>query len=185
MDYGKKQAVLSLLPSPERTKIIQDALNTFSVIESHGVKLSFFGGIRFGRVGQPEPTQDGVLLVASALDLFGTKCAVPTQRVEAEDYMDIAALVRSGIPLADGIGAAAALYDFSFSPAESLRAVTYFKGNDLDSLSAADRETLTAAVRGVRNIHCPPIVAHVLHDPSLCSSDSECSEHAPPVRPEP
>ena len=46
----------------------------------HPVKLSFFGGIDTGRVGDPEQTDDGVRRVASLLDLFGAKLEVLLQR---------------------------------------------------------------------------------------------------------
>ena len=38
---------------------------------SQPVKVSFFGGVDTGRVGDPQRTDDGVVLVASLLDLFG------------------------------------------------------------------------------------------------------------------
>jgi hypothetical protein len=37
------------------------------------VKISFFGGIGFGRVNDPLQTGDGTLLVASLDDLMATK----------------------------------------------------------------------------------------------------------------
>jgi hypothetical protein len=50
------------------------------------VKVSFFGGIAFGRVGDPESTDDGVLRAASLLDLAGTKIKALLQRVEAKEH---------------------------------------------------------------------------------------------------
>ena len=49
---------------------------TLSVNPPDPVKVSFFGDIGFGRVGNPDQTADGVLAVASLLDLFGTKLKV-------------------------------------------------------------------------------------------------------------
>jgi hypothetical protein len=49
------------------------------------VKISFFGGIDFGRVG--DPVAVGGRLVASLLDVFGTKLATITQRIESRDYI--------------------------------------------------------------------------------------------------
>ncbi|MDE0221793.1 MAG: nucleotidyl transferase AbiEii/AbiGii toxin family protein [Spirochaetaceae bacterium] len=83
---------------------------TLSVNPPDPVKVSFFGDIGFGRVSSPDQTADGVLAVASLLDLFGTKLKVLLQRVAARDYLDLAAILRAGIPLQDGLGAAVALY---------------------------------------------------------------------------
>ena len=68
--------------------MIQSQPDTLSVlvpaIES-SVKLSFFGSIGIGRVGVPSRTQDGVLEVASLLDLLAAKLKVIQQRIEAKD----------------------------------------------------------------------------------------------------
>jgi hypothetical protein len=53
------------------------------------VKVSFFGAINIGRVGEPETTEDGAVRVASLLDLGGTKVKTLVQRVEAKDYRDL------------------------------------------------------------------------------------------------
>ena len=60
------------------------------------VKVSFFGGLDMGRVGHPERTNDGVARVAAILDLFATKLKVLLERVAARDYVDVAAIPRSG-----------------------------------------------------------------------------------------
>ena len=49
---------------------------TLSVNPPDPVTVSFFGDIGFGRVRSPDQTADGVLAVASLLDLFGTKLKV-------------------------------------------------------------------------------------------------------------
>ena len=109
------------------------------------VKLSFFGGIAFGRVGDPEPTDDGILRAASLLDLAGTKLKALLQRVEAKDYLDIAALLEHGIPLEDILGSARALFGPAFNPLIAQKALCYFKGGDLDSLNDRVRDRVLAA----------------------------------------
>lgn len=104
------------------------------------VKLSFFGGLRFGRVGEPSRSRDGVLWVASLLDLMATKPKVLHDRVSAKDYVDLAALIEHGISLGKAMAAAREMYGPSFEPAVTLRAMTWFKGGDLDSLGARQRE---------------------------------------------
>ena len=112
---------------------------TISARSEPPVKVSFFGGIDIGRVGHPERTDDGVLQVASMLDLFATKLKVLLQRVAVRDYVDLAAILRTGVCLEDGLGAAVALYGSAFPPVEAVKTLVCFEG-DAASLAAADRE---------------------------------------------
>jgi hypothetical protein len=108
-----------------------------------------------GRVGVPDRTSDGVLCVASLIDLLATKLKVILQRIESKDYVDLAAILQAGVRLEDGLAAARALYGPSFQPSEAMKALTYFEGGDLSQLGADARKTLTSAVAVVRHI---PIV---------------------------
>ncbi len=54
-------------------------------------------------VGEPEFTNDGVLLVASLDDLMATKLKVILQRPEAKDYRDIAATLETQVRLDRGL----------------------------------------------------------------------------------
>ncbi len=141
------------------------------------VNLSFFGGMQFGRVGEPDISSDGVLQVASLLDLMATKLAVITQRAEAKDYRDLAALLRAGMNLPEGLGAARALYGVSFQPTESLRALTYFGDGNLDTVGSAERAALVRASTEVRHIPEVGVVSRVL------SSSPARESSAPPNRP--
>lgn len=85
------------------------------------VKISFFGGLSFGRVGEPELTLDEVMLVASLEDLMAHR----------------------------------ALFGPAFQPSESLKALTYFKGGDLDQLPSSIQDILIAAASRVRAL--PPV----------------------------
>lgn len=124
-------------------------LQLFPLAQERPVKLSFFGGLGFGRVGAPLKADGHELLMASLDDLFGHKLKVLLQRVEAKDYRDLAALLRAGETIEQGLGAASALFA-TFPPAEALRAMSYFEGGDLGSLALPDRELLsvTAAQAG-------------------------------------
>ena len=92
----------------------------------------------------PELTDDGVVLVASSLDLLATKLKVITQRAESKDYSDIAQLLSVGTNLIRGLGAARSLYGSAFAPAECLRALTFFDDGDLARVSAETRKVLRA-----------------------------------------
>jgi len=114
------------------------------------VKVSFYGGMSFGRVGDPLLCDDGVMLIASLDDLMAHKLKVILQRSEKKDYQDIAAMIRSGGEVARGLAAARLFFGKAFQPAESLKALTYFKDGDLGKLAGADRSTLVEAARSVR-----------------------------------
>ncbi|MGD0731746.1 MAG: nucleotidyl transferase AbiEii/AbiGii toxin family protein [Terracidiphilus sp.] len=138
-----------------RSKIIQDRPDTLSVIApagEGGVKVSFFGGIGIGRAGVPDRTPDGVVEVASLLDLLATKLKVMQQRIELKDYRDVAAILGAGVPLEAGLAAAAAMFSPNFQPSEAIKALTYFEGGDLAGLSADERALLTRAVAEVRRV---------------------------------
>lgn len=152
----------------DRSQVLQDQPDTFTVVvpggdsHDHPIKVSFFGAIGFGRVGEPEWTHDQVLQVASPDDLIATKLKVLLQRVEAKDYQDIAALIKAGVSLERGLAAARAMYGYNFQPSESLKALVYFQGGDLDSLPRPEREVLIKAVKAVRKLPTVKIVAHRL-----------------------
>ena len=86
---------LDALPWLAGATTLQESPNTRTVLVERGgsVKVSFFGNIRFGRVGEPEATVDGTLRVASIEDLGGTKIKALLQRSEAKDYRDVDALI--------------------------------------------------------------------------------------------
>lgn len=123
------------LPFVARSEVLQREPDTLTISAiprktTSPVKVSFFGGIDTGRVGDTERTEDGVLRVASLLDLFGTKLKVLLQRVAARDYLDLAAILRAGMLLKDGLGAAGTLYGPQFPPTEAVKALSYFNEGD-------------------------------------------------------
>lgn len=163
-----RHALHSALPLLARGLVLQEEANTLSVLAPYGddereyVKLSFFGGIGFGRVGNPDASADGVLQVASLDDLMATKLKVLLQRVEAKDYRDVAAMVNAGVGLAKGLAAARQLYGGTFQPSESLKALVYFEGGDLDTLTVEEKRALVQAVGAVRELPEVTVVTHAL-----------------------
>ncbi len=138
------------LPFLERSTVLQDQENTLEVLTDSGVKVSFFGGLDFGRVKEPERTDDGVLAVASLDDLMATKVKVLLQRTESKDYKDIAAMIRAGVSVESGLAAAEAMYHPTFPVIHAIKALTYFEGGDLARLSVQDRNELVAAASRIR-----------------------------------
>jgi hypothetical protein len=140
------------LPFLRSSQPSQNSSNTFEVVTKSGVKVSFFGGLDFGRVGDPDVTDDGGLAVASLDDLMAHKLKVILQRNEAKDFKDIAAMCRAGVSVETGLAAAQQMFAPTFPPQDSLRAMTYWVGGDLDSLPKSDRETLHVASARVRRL---------------------------------
>ena len=153
LDYNELYAAMPFLT---RAQVIQEQPAAFSVLVSEDghapVKLSFFGPVRFGRVGAPDITDDGVMQVASLDDLMATKLKVILQRAEVKDYRDIAAMLRGKVALDKGLAAAEIMFRPSLQPSESLKALTYFDGGDLDTLSVEDKSLLISAVNAVSDL---------------------------------
>ncbi len=149
------QAAFSFVP---RSTVLQDERNVLTLLvpatnpDHAQVKVSFFGAIGFGRVGEPELTDDGVLQVASLDDLMASKVKVVLQRAEAKDYRDIAAMLRAGVDLSKGMAAARQLFGPNFQPSESLKALVYFEDGDLRTLSAEDKSILIQTAGAVREL---------------------------------
>ena len=116
----------------------------------------------FERFNNPEFTEDNTLLVASLDDLMATKLKVILQRIEAKDYKDIVAMLKNGIKLETGLALARKLYGNNFQPSESLKAMVYFKGGDLDTLTKEKKEILINAVTRVTDLPQLTITQHTL-----------------------
>ena len=143
--------------------VLQDHSHTLTLLVDEGDasapatdKVSFFGLIGFGRVGEPAITGEGGLHVASLDDLMATKLKVILQRAEAKDYRDISAMLNAGVDLARGLASARAMFGPSFQPSESLKALVYFEDGDLHTLDRIDKSRLSAAAGAVRDL---PVVA--------------------------
>ena len=163
-----RDALHAAFPFIKLSLVLQDQPNTSTINVPYGdserehVKVSFFGTIGFGRVGEPEVTKDGVLQVASLDDLMATKVKVILQRAEAKDYRDIAAMLGAGVDLATGLSAARAVYGVNFQPSESLKAMVYFDDGDLRTLTEGERACLIKAVSAVRDLPHVEVLAQQL-----------------------
>jgi hypothetical protein len=156
------------MPLLGTARVLQDRPDTLTFLaapdgrSSDTVKISFFGSINFGRAGIPQWTNDRVAQVASPEDLLGTKLKVILQRVEAKDYLDIAAILENGTSLTLGLGAARALFGPAFQPGECLKALVSFEGGDLDVLPRHVKDRLINFVRKVDELPQVSILDHRL-----------------------
>jgi hypothetical protein len=159
-----RSSLEELLPFLRTAQVLQETPDTLTVLASseradqQPVKFSFFGTIPFGRVGEPQWTADGMVQVASFDDLLATEVKVLLQRIEAKDYLDVAALLGNGVSLARGLAAARTLFGPAFQPSECLKALVYFEGGDLKSLSEITRHLLIHAASAVGDLPSVPIV---------------------------
>jgi len=142
---------LSWLGEAEPT---QSSPNTLTILlQREGpVKISFFGGLAFGRVGEPEAAGPGGILVASLLDLVATKLKVIQERAEAKDYRDVAALLQHGLKLPEMLASARALYGGTWNAMISLKALNYFADGDLPSLPNDLKDLLSEEAASVSEI---------------------------------
>lgn len=133
------------------TQRIQSAPNTLTCLAGSGesIKISFFGNLRLGRVGEPEQPVGSEVWVASLLDLAATKIKVVQDRAETKDYVDVAAILEHGVTLSMALGAAVAIYGSTFNPMLSLKALSFFDDGDLPTLDQSVRNRLLEAVRAV------------------------------------
>jgi len=140
---------------------IQSSANTLTVILKRGgpVKVSFFGGLTFGRVSEPELAGQSDLACASLLDLAATKLKVLHERAEAKDYLDLAALLAAGGNLSQMLGAARSLYGEVFNPIIALKALVYFEDGDLPGLPRNIKKLLEDAVGAFVGVAETPLVS--------------------------
>jgi nucleotidyltransferase AbiEii toxin of type IV toxin-antitoxin system len=126
--------------------VLQDTPDTLAILvdmPSGPVKISFFGGLAFGRINAPLQTRDGTLLVASLEDLMATKLKATLDRAEAKDYRDIAEMISAGVSLPVALSAFKQM--FRGEPSQVLRAIGFFKDGDLATLGEQDRNILKSA----------------------------------------
>lgn len=147
---------------------IQDSENTvtFEISPPDSGKgiatISFFGNLGCGRVGEPRLTEDGVLVVASALDIFATKLKGIIQRPSTEDFADIIRLIKSQESLLEALEAASILFGTDFSPMLALKALSYFDElkpplSQVDASFLIEQVSNTLKNISVRNIERPSL----------------------------
>jgi hypothetical protein len=101
--------------------------------------------------------------VASVDDLLAHKLKTVLQRVETKDYLDVDALLQSGLSLSSGLAGAGVLFP-AFSPQECLKALTYFEDEALGDLPQDLEERLLNAVKNVRSMPIVPLASSNLID---------------------
>jgi len=132
----RAEALLKSIPYLKDAEMSQFQDNTLTAIINRDgpVKVSFFGSLDMRRVHDPELAEEGGIQIASMLDLLASKLKTVQVRAEAKDYRDVAAMLETGLGLAEGLAAAIAVYGNAFNGALSLKALTFFQDGDLPGL---------------------------------------------------
>ncbi|MCP5524681.1 MAG: nucleotidyl transferase AbiEii/AbiGii toxin family protein [Verrucomicrobiales bacterium] len=149
----------SRLPFAADSEVVQVEKNTLTIRcpGGDGVLVSFLGGLHASPIELPDACADTGLRVAGLRDLLAAKLNVVFQRAEAKDYLDVHALLNTGLTLSEGLATARAVYGPTFNPTLPLKALTFFEDGDLPSLPHRIQQDLTEAVRRVVNIpEIPP-----------------------------
>jgi Nucleotidyl transferase AbiEii toxin, Type IV TA system len=133
-------------------KPVQVSANTLEVEVTRGeaaVKIQFIGALPYRRVHDPQVTADQVMRVASPLDLLANKLRTIWMRSQSKDFLDIDEMLRQGVGLKNGLGAAYAIFGGEFNSHISLRALGYFNDGDLLSLPQPVKDRLVNEVNSV------------------------------------
>jgi len=155
---GSLRDSIPYLKQAEMTQF-QDNTLTALVDRNGPVKLLFFGSLGMKRVQDPDLAEENGIQIASLLDRLASKLRTVQSRAEAKDYRDIVASFDTGLSLAEGLAAAAAIYGKTFNGALSLKALTFFEDGDLPSLTPAIRKRLLAAATSISLKELPVVAA--------------------------
>lgn len=125
------------IPFFKDAQITQQEQSTLSVeLQQSGfensVNLSFFG-VNLPQIKEPAIIKENGIKVASLIDLFGMKCATIYQRAETKDYIDIDAIISSGVDINRGITAARTIYGEQYNSSATQKALSYTE--DIKGLS--------------------------------------------------
>lgn len=147
------------IPYLADAEIVQSEVNTLTCRVNRGgpVQVSFFGGLSLGQVDPTDEAEGPSLQVASMKDIAATKAMVLHRRTEAKDYVDIDALMQSGLDLHTIVAAAKVVYGGKFNPLVLLKALTYF--DDVPSIPQATRTRLELAVKSFDSSRVPLLQA--------------------------
>jgi len=148
------------VPYLQGVERVQVAVNTLTVrVDRRGpVLVSFFGSLGLGQVGAPDTVEGPGFRIASLVDVAGAKAAVIQKRAEAKDYLDVDAILQSGVDLPTMLAAGRVLYGRSFNPMITLKALSYF--DDVPSLPTPVKDRLRAAAAAVDPTKLPALAAY-------------------------
>lgn len=157
--------LLSTTPFLKKAEVIEKSESgiTCLVGKKEPVQLSFFSVPNIPHIIKPLKVLENNLNVASLLDLAGMKISVIQKRIEPKDYIDIDALITSGITLSTALTCGKIIYKDKFNPVISLKALSFFDEKKLKILPNDLKYRLNKAISGV-NIDKLPHPSKVIKD---------------------
>jgi hypothetical protein len=149
------------IPYLKGAEISQEAKDTLTcIVDREGpVRISFFGGMPFNRVQDPETPQGSKVKVATLLDIAANKVRTIVVRASLKDYLDIVALMDAGVTIPRAVAAAKAVYGPQYNAWLSKKALACFEENDVRQLPVEARQRLVAAAEALDVDNLPAMAA--------------------------
>lgn len=153
--------LLQSIPYLNSATVIQLEANTLAcqIGDKEPVNVSFFGLPWLKQIRPHMLDAASGVRLASLIDLAGTKMHTVQQRAEVKDYLDIDALLQSGLSLGMMLSAATYLFGAQFNPVLTLKALTYFEEGNVLMLPQDARNRLRMHVRETHGRDLPPLEA--------------------------
>jgi hypothetical protein len=147
------------LPLLQNAHILQQDKNTLTCLLDRGgnVQISFFFPPSLKCLQPTHFITENGIKIASLLDLAGTKAEVVQRRAEIKDYLDLDALMTSGITLPMAIAAACKIWGERFNPQITLKALSYFGDGDVATLSEEVKQRIVKAVKSTHLDNLPTL----------------------------
>jgi hypothetical protein len=152
-----RNELIDALPFLRQAHWVQPEINTLNCtirMTDGEVNLQFLAdlGNRQGQIEDPIRCPDNGVYIASLRDLLATKLNTIQLRAAVKDYVDIDAMLQSGLTLEDGLACACKMYGQSFDPGTSLRALCSYRDGDLLQLPDKIKQRLTDAALKIDEI---------------------------------
>ena len=113
------------------------------------MNVAFFGGL-LPVLDHPALVASNSVVIASLLDLAGTKAKALLDRIERKDYQDILELLDAGPSMSQIAGAAEAIFPAEVSSIMVLRALSHYGDGAARSLPDTWKERLSQEAARVR-----------------------------------
>lgn len=146
LDEGMIFEALPWLKDAEMVRVRRD-VNTFVYETADDIKITFLGGLPFGRTAEPVFSEENGIWLASCEDIFAEKLKTLFQRVALKDYKDISALLNHGYSLERAVSASRCLYEGMPGINMILQTAAYHDLKELKNLSNADSRTIINACK--------------------------------------
>lgn len=115
------------------------------------IRFQFMNGLHQHHVKRPLHA-DNHPAVCSLEDSLAVKLFGICERAFIKDYVDIDALLLSGLSLAEGLGAAKALFGNMFDPLSALKALSHYRDGNLSEIDKAVKNRLIAQAVSVEDV---------------------------------